>query len=95
MVWDNIPTIIFTDVNNVSYPVKDIRPFSNYQTLEKVNVNTDDSIDEIISRSKNYGDNNEGLSYALVENNIEILTEVDFDLTNARVRQLAIPVIND
>jgi len=83
--------IIFTDQNGKSYSIRDNLPLGIYDTGDSLKVLKDDKLDEIISRPEYYGDGNEDLLYALVDNNAEILVENNFELTN--IKELKIPII--
>lgn len=91
MRYINADTITFTDKNGISYQVKDNLPVGVYLTavIEKINQNI--FIDELISRTEFYGDNQESLSYAVVDNNIVEIVENEFELSN--IKSLNIPYI--
>jgi hypothetical protein len=91
MRFIGVPNIIFTDVNGVSYTIKDTRPVSVFKTGNIHKLQSGYDIDEIISRKEYYGDGAEDKSWAVVDHNLETITERDFDLT--RLKEIRIPVI--
>lgn len=86
------PTIIFTDVNGNSYPVKDIRPISKFKTMMNLNVKTGDLPDEIMSRNEFYGAGGEDFAWALVDHNCVAFADANFDIS--KIKTLNIPVMD-
>jgi len=86
----NVDTITFTDVNNNSYRVKEIRDIISEPISFELNINKGDFLDEIASRKDIYGNYGESETYRIFDANIVRLTEVNFDLT--KVRSVKIPL---
>jgi hypothetical protein len=93
MRYLNIPTVTFTAINGVSYQVKDRRPISVFDTAFEIDLNANDDLDEVASRPDIYGDNAEGLAYAIVDNNIVKFVETNFDVT--KIKRVAIPIVDE
>lgn len=91
MRYLKIDNINFTTINGDTFLVKDIREYPTYQKLGDYPYLKDEDIDEIISRRDYYKDGAEDLSYAVVDFNIEKLTENGYDLN--KLKKLRIPVI--
>jgi hypothetical protein len=86
----NIDTISFTDVNGISYPIKDIRPIPNYKTLTTIKTKGNDKVDEIISRETIYGNGREDQSYKIYDHNKVIFVDARFDMN--KIKELKIPI---
>lgn len=91
MRFNSVATIVFMDINGKSYEVKDIRPVSTFKNQQPIQWMKGQRIDEVITRPEYYGQNTEDLTWAVVDNNIEVLAENNFDLDN--IKTLNIPVI--
>ena len=88
--YNNVDTIVFTDINGNQYSVKDIRPISNQVPAFEIEKREDDLLDEIASRKEVFGDFGETQSWRIFDLNIVKLTEVNFDLT--KLKRLKISV---
>lgn len=86
----NIDTISFTDKNEQSFPVKDIRPISDEPIAFTLPVSGAKLLDEIASRQDVYGNFGEGQSHRIFDANIVKLMESKFDLT--KLKELNIPL---
>lgn len=91
MRYSSVPDLSFTDVNGKSFNVKDIRPITKFEQGISVDYQQGAIVSEIITRPEYYGKNTEDLTWAVVDANIEILVENNFDLT--KIRSLFLPVI--
>lgn len=92
MQFLSVPTVLFTDIKGNTVTVKDTKEISVFQTGDTIQLQKDDSLDEIMSRSEYYGDNNEDLAWCLFEHNIADITEANFDLN--KLKTLNIPVVS-
>jgi len=90
MRYEAIDSIIFTDINGIATTIKDMREYPDYQTFVKINLKNGDEIDEIASRQDIYGNEGEGESFKIVDNNIIKLFEADFNLEE--LNKLDIPL---
>lgn len=90
MRYEAIDTISFTNKNNVTVNIKDMREYPSYQTYLSINIKSQDKIDEIATRFEVYGDDAEGESFKIVDNNIVKLFENDFNLE--KIKSLDIPL---
>lgn len=86
----NIPTVIFTDKDGKSYPIKDIRPIPKEETAFTIDLKEGDDIDDIATRPNVYGDGAEGMAYRIWDANIVQMYEADFD--TAKMKTLRIPL---
>lgn len=91
MRYLTVDNINFTDINDNTWKVKDMREYPTYNLLTKAKLKEDDFFDEIITRQELYGTKNEDLSYAIIDINREKLTENDFNLS--KLNEISIPVI--
>lgn len=91
MRYYSIDDIEFTTLEGETYIVKDMRRYPDYSTLSNYDIQKGEDIDEIISRQDFYGDNQESISYIVVDHNIVKLFESQFDLD--KLRTLKIPVL--
>ena len=89
----DVPIVSFTAANGKSYQVRDRRPITVYDTAFDMDVSNRDMLDEIASRREVWGANSEGLAYAIFDNNIEKLVELNFDMS--QIRTLHIPVLDE
>lgn len=90
MRYEPIDTISFTNRENVTVNIKDFRPYPVYNTFVALKIKQGDDIDEIATRQGIYGDEAEGESYKIVDNNIIKLFENKFDL--GKLTKLDIPL---
>jgi hypothetical protein len=93
MRFNNISTVVFTDLNGNKFPIKDIRPVEVFQTAFTLKLEKAMYIDEIVSRDSIFGKNTEEMSYAVVDHNIADIVEAGFDLT--KLKSIKIPVLGD
>ena len=93
MRYLDVPTVTFTASNGKSYQIRDRRPITVYSTAFDMNASGRDMLDEIASRREVWGANAEGLAYAIFDNNVEKMVELNFDLT--RIKTLHIPVLDE
>jgi|WetSurMetagenome_2_1015567.scaffolds.fasta_scaffold10807_3 hypothetical protein len=85
------PTIIYTDINGKTYPVKDTLPIRTFQTGTVIKKEKDLMLDELISRKELYGEETEDLTWAVVDHNIEAIVEADFDI--GKLASIKIPIV--
>ena len=86
-----IDTLTFNNQDGQTVQVKDKREIPSYETLIQLKVEKGMMIDEVISRLQLYGEDNEDLSYAVLDHNIIKLTENNFDIS--KLDYLKIPEI--
>lgn len=91
MRYQQIDTIVFTDKNNKSYSIKDMREYPTYTHMTNLKTQADDMIDQIASRQEIYGTSAEHSVYRIYENNIENLFECYFDMSKIKI--LDIPTL--
>ena len=91
MRYINIENVSFTRLDGNSYQIKDFRPYPAYTKQMTLQINSNDAIDEIITRKDFLGNNSESESYRIVDFNIVKLYEAKFDLS--KIRKLDIPVL--
>ena len=91
--YNNIDTITFTDKDGIEYPVKDLRPISEFETGVVIKPEKDLLVDDLVSRREYYGDNAEDISYVIVDHNVEKFVENDFEIS--KVKDLRIPIIQE
>ena len=84
-------TIIYTDINGKSFPIKDTLPIRTFQTATVIQKEKDLMLDELISRKGLYGEECEDLTWAVVDHNIEAIVEADFDI--GKLPTIKIPII--
>ena len=90
MRYITVENISFKDKTGKSFEIKDMREYPDYVLLGSIKVNTDDKIDEIVSREEIYGDNSEDLSFKVVDFNRIKLFEENFDLN--KIDSINIPL---
>jgi hypothetical protein len=90
MRYEPINTISFINKNGVTVNIKDIREYPPYETYLSLNIKAEDKIDEIATRFEIYGDEAEGESYKIIDNNIIKLFEANFKLD--KIKKLDIPL---
>lgn len=90
MRYFSIDDITFTNALGRSVKIKDLLPVPERSDNSAViRLSKDDELDEIATRSDIYGEGYESQSYEIFAENIEEITQVDFDLN--RLRTLRIP----
>lgn len=89
MRFNDVDTIIFTDIDGNSIQVKDNYEIPDYTTLTTIKVNENFEVDEIISRDFIFGENMESLAYKVFEHNKEIFWNNDF--TTDGIKFLKVP----
>lgn len=87
--YNNIDTIVFTDVNGIQYSVKDRRPISSQVFAFEIPLKSENYLDEIASRQSIYGRNGEQQAWKLFDLNIVKLTEARFDLSKLKRIKIA------
>lgn len=88
--YNDVDTIVFTDVNGIPHSVKDIRPISEQTMAFEIDKNKYDLLDEVANRPSVFGAYGESKSWQIFDLNIVKLTEANFDLS--RITRLKIPV---
>jgi hypothetical protein len=88
--YQQIDTVSFTDIYGNSFNIKDMREYIEYQTATTTTVQNDSRIDEIASRPEIYGDDSEGDSYRIIDHNLVVIMENNFELSG--LGQIKIPV---
>lgn len=91
MRYFNVEDIDFTNSFGKSVKLKDILPVADKATSSvNIALSKDDALDEIATRADVWGDGYESRAYNLFAENIEELTQNDFDLN--RLKTLRIPI---
>jgi hypothetical protein len=90
MRYTYVPTISFTDINGVTWSVKDMRERPAYLTRGTRKRVTTEPFDYIAQLPDVYGEDKEGLAFLLWEANFPIILDASFDLT--KVQTITIPV---
>ena len=88
MRYASVPTVSFTDSNNVTRAVKEMREIPYYPSSSTVQLSAGDMLDEVYSRDQIAGEGSEGDSYKIHEANVVAIVEARFDysiLKSARV----------
>ena len=93
MRYNRIPDITFTDINGNSNPVKDIRPIREFESAQDIKLLKGDFLDEIISRKESYGDDQEDLTFAIVDHNIVKIVESGWDLS--KLKKISLPIVEE
>lgn len=88
---NDIPDIVFTDINGVSRTVKDVREYVPRVLWFAYNVQSGDEIDEIASRPDVYGEDGEINYYKIIEMNKESFFDVMFDLSKLKTLNIPVP----
>lgn len=90
MRYFSVDEISFTNAVGRSVKIKDLLPISEKSSNSVVlKLSKDDELDEIATRTDIYGEGYESQSYEIFAENVEELTQVDFDLN--RLKSLRIP----
>jgi len=84
------PIISFTDFYGNTFSLRDIRETPTYIDSFTLKIEKNDTVDEIASRKDIYGNQNENLSYKIIEHNNITLLDNKFDLK--KIKELKIPV---
>lgn len=90
MRYININTISFTNSQGITVPIKDKRPILKEAISFEVGKNSEDDLDEVVSRASVYGEDAEDQSYRLFDANIIEIVENKYDLS--KVRKLKVPL---
>ncbi|MBD5584205.1 MAG: hypothetical protein HDQ88_03915 [Clostridia bacterium] len=90
MRYFSVEDISFTNALGRTVMIKDILPVQERsQNSVSIAISKDDELDEIATRTDIYGEGYESQSYEIFAENIEELTQVDFDMN--RLKSLRIP----
>jgi len=89
MRYEAIDTVPFTTIDGKTNNIKDIREYEILEILSFLNLRGEDLIDEIATREEFYGSGSEFDSYKIVDQNIVILFDNDFNLS--KIKKLGIP----
>lgn len=90
MRYFSVGDISFTNALGRTVMIKDILPVQERsQNSVSIAISKDDELDEIATRTDIYGEGYESQSYEIFAENIEELTQVDFDMN--RLKSLRIP----
>lgn len=90
MRYINIDTVSFTNKNDITVPVKEIRPIPTEPILFELKISSDAELDEIASRSDVYGEDFEDHAFRIFDANIVSIVENGYDLS--KIRKLGIPL---
>lgn len=90
MRYEQIGSVSFTDRNNRTVEIKDMREYPGYEILNSLKITSEDKFDEIASRPEVYGEDSEDESYKIVDFNRVELFDNDFDLS--RIRRVNLPL---
>ncbi len=93
MRFNNVEIITFNNQNGNSFPVRDTKPIQIFEAGLNLKVEKGMELDEVISRSTIFGDDNEDLSWAVVDHNVVKFMEADFDLS--RIKKINIPLVEE
>ncbi len=88
--YQDVDTVIFTDINGKKYPVKDIRPISSQTQAFEIDIKEGDLLDEVASRKEIYGDFAENQAWRIFDLNIVELAQVNYDMS--KIKKLKIPI---
>ena len=67
MRYSNVPIITFTDIDGNVFQVRDKRDIPDYNLLTMYNKNSQEDIDEIITKPEFYGEGQEALSFLIID----------------------------
>jgi len=90
MRYINVDNIEFTNIDNKTFVVKDMREIPIYNTLVNLKIDENAMLDEIATRQEVYGEAREDLSYAIFEHNMTAITENNFSLE--KFKKIKVPV---
>lgn len=90
MRYEQIDNISFTNRDNKTIEIKDIREYPSYEILSSLKISSEDKFDEIASRPEIYGEDSEDESYKIVDFNIVKLFDNDFDLS--KIQRIDLPI---
>jgi len=90
MRYEQIDSVSFTNRNNKTVEIKDMREYPVYEILSSLKIVSEDKFDEIASRPEVYGNDAEDESYKITDFNIIKLFDNDFDLS--KIQRINLPV---
>jgi hypothetical protein len=88
MRYQNVETVVFTNINGISFSVKDMRDIP-IQNIKKTIDYGGGPLDEIVSRQDVFGEYSEDQSYRIFEANLVSIFDAKFDMK--KVKRLKIP----